>query len=105
MTQASLAFVKRKALSIQERFEDYHSAHPELYNELVRLALDVKRRGRKKYGLKALAEVARWNLGLHVVDDEEYSINNNYVSRYARLILAKAPELKGFFELRKLKAD
>lgn len=104
MTQRALSFMTKRGMTIQEQFEDYHAAHPELYLELVRLALDVKGRGRKKYGLKAIAEVARWNLGYHKEDDEEYAINNNYVSRYARLIMENEPELKGFFELRKLKA-
>ena len=37
-------------------------------------------------------------------DPKDYKLNNDYASRYARLIMKTEPRLAGHFELRELKA-
>jgi hypothetical protein len=54
-------------------------------------------------GIKMLWEVARWNRFLRT-NDEKYKLNNNYHSRYARLIMQKEPGLAGIFDTRELKS-
>lgn len=88
---------------LQAQFERFHQANPHVYRELVRLARRWRDAGHRKCGIKLLFEVLRWELGLRTTE-EEPRLNNNWTSRYARLIEAQEPDLEGFFELRELKA-
>lgn len=89
--------------SIQERFERYHRDHPEVFACLVHLAYEVKGKGFRHYGIKSLFERVRWHFQIEQ-GLEEFKLNNNYHSRYARLIIQEFPDLDGFFELRDLQA-
>lgn len=84
---------------IQERFEQFHAAHPEIYYLLVQLSRDVKRRGLKRYSMKAVWERARWH---YIVDkgNGDFKLNNNFTAPYARLIMQQESDLQGFFETR-----
>lgn len=106
------------------RFSEWvHSpAGGEVANRFIRLAWWLKRRGFRKYGAKSIVERLRWHYALRqahrgrvdgvparygyrfegVVVEDEYKINNNFVSRLARFAVQRAPELDGFFEFRKL---
>lgn len=99
MTQMSLV----ADASIQARFGEFHSAHPEVYKELVRLAFELKERGFKHAGMKFLFERVRWFFWVER-GESDFKLNNNFHSRYARKIMAEYPELEGFFETRELKA-
>jgi hypothetical protein len=89
--------------TIQVRFQVYHEAHPEVYEYLLQLAQDMQSRGFRHYGMKALFEKVRWHFQVEK-GLEDFKLNNNYHSRYARLMMAREPDLEGFFELRELKA-
>ncbi len=94
------------ATTIDSRFEAFHARHPEVYDELVDLAYQARRvAGRRRIGIGMLFEVLRWEWTLAGLPDdaEEFKLNNNYRSRYARLIMANNPDLDGLFELRELK--
>lgn len=88
--------------SIDQRFEEFHSANPGIYVELVRLARLAKARGRKHCGVKWLWEVIRWNH--FIATGQEYRLNNIFTSRYSREIMTREPDLQGFFETRVLKS-
>ena len=90
--------------SIDEKFWAFHAAHPEVYDELVRLARMGVVAGRHRLGIKQLFEVLRWNRTIQGLpdDDEEFKLNNSYTSRYARLIMAQEPGLGDVFETRVL---
>ena len=51
-----------------------------------------------------LFEVLRWEWIIRGLPDtaEEFKLNNNYTSRYARLIMESEPGLEGVFETRRL---
>lgn len=90
-------------LSIQAAFEQFHERNPWVYRHLVQLARDLHRRGRNKIGIGMLFEVLRWEyLRVTVDPDSDFKLNNNYRSRYARLIAARNPDLVDVFETRKL---
>ena len=103
LPQVVTPVVDRNA-SIQERFEAFHRANPHVYDRIVKLAIELKRRGRKHFGMKALFEFLRFTYALQTSGDE-FKLNNIYTSRYARLVMDSVPELNGFFETRELKAD
>ena len=93
------------APSIESRFETFHARHPDVYDKLVALAFTAAWYGRTRIGIGMLFEVLRWEWTLAGLPDdaEQWKLNNNYRSRYARLIMADHPELDGLFEVRELK--
>jgi hypothetical protein len=91
--------------SIDEAFQMFHAANPQVYELLVDLARRAKGRGRTRIGMKMLYEVARWHFYLSANKDDEYMLNNNYTSRYARLIQDREPDLSGMFETRRLRSE
>lgn len=87
-------------MSIEERFQAFHEANPHVYHALRKMALDLRRRGFRRYGIKALFEVLRFNHAIQTNGDA-YKLNNNYTALYARLLMEREPHLRGFFETRK----
>lgn len=88
--------------TIQARFERFHAEHPEVYRELVKLARQAQRSGRKHYGIRTIWEVMRWNFSMRGDPFEEFKLNDHYHSRYARLIARQEPDLADLFEFRAL---
>ena len=90
-------------MTIQQKFTKFNRENPIVYRELVRLARVAKVQGLHQYGAKAMLEVLRFNFILKR-QGLAFKINNNFTSRYARLINQREPDLLNFFETRKLKA-
>lgn len=90
--------------TIQERFEAFHEANPHVLTALVELATSLQERGHARYGIAGLFEVLRYQAALRTEGDT-YKLNNNFRSRYARLIMERVPRLEGFFEIRTLQTD
>jgi len=90
-------------MTIEEAFRAFHAANPHVYRELVLLARRARRRGVERIGIGMLFEVLRWNVALRTGGDE-FKLNNNYRSYYARLIMMREPELADVFETRQLHA-
>ena len=91
--------------TLDERFWMWVHAAPEVVEGFMAIALDLHRLGYKHCGAKLIAEQTRWRRMMRsgptsTVDD--YKINNSYVSRLARLTMARHPALAGFFQLREL---
>jgi len=88
------------------RFADWvHTpAGGEIANQFIRRSWRLWKRGIKRYGAKSIVEVLRWHYALRNKNGEQWKINNNYASRLARLAMERAPELKGFFEVREMKS-
>lgn len=91
-------------LTIQEAFEEFDRLHPEVCTYLVALAFELYRKGWTHYGIGALWERMRWHFWIELDLGEDFKLNNNYRSRYARKIMTEHEELAGFFEVRELKA-
>jgi len=84
---------------LEQAFLKYHSANPEVYAEIVGAARKLKATGRDVYGINSLIEVVRWHRNLSTRGDE-FKINNNFAPFYSRLIMAREPDLAGFFNTR-----
>lgn len=98
MTQATLSGTQADL-----EFRQFHNDNPRVYLELVKLARQAKASGRQKVGIKMLFEVIRWNRFLKT-SDPIYKMNNNYHSRYARLIMENEPDLASIFDTRELRS-
>jgi hypothetical protein len=90
---------------LDERFRTFHEQHPEVYATLVRLTREWKQRGRKKLGIGMVWERMRWEMAMETQDPSGYKLNNDYRSRYARLIMQQEPDLQGVFETRELRSE
>ena len=90
-------------LTIEQAFYLFHEANPHVYRQLVKLARQAKRAGATKLGIGMLFEVLRWRHTLATGGDE-FKLNNNYRSYYARMIMLREHDLVGIFETRALHA-
>ena len=84
------------------RFREYHKQNPHVYGAFCRAALSLIAAGRDHYGAKAIFEKIRFDS--IISGNDEFKINNNYVSRYSRMFERQHPEHAGFFRKRELKS-
>lgn len=90
--------------SIEQQFMDFHRANPWVYTALVSLAREHRaRRPDTRVGIGMLFEVLRWSYNRRTTGDE-FKLNNNYRSRYSRLIAEREQDLADAFEMRRLTA-
>lgn len=88
-------------VSIQERFEAFHQLNPWILRHLEALTADCVERGLKRIGIGMLFEVLRWQYG-RATHGEPWKLNNDFRSRYVRLLLELHPEWSSLFETRKI---
>lgn len=89
--------------SIDMAFRIFHARHPDVYQAVCHLARQAKRAGRSVIGIGMLWEVLRWQTFLAADDEREpFRLNNNYRSRYARLVMDLEDDLDAIFKLREL---
>lgn len=80
------------------RFQANLIENPDVYKTLVKYSLEAKRAGRNHFSIRWVWEEARNN------NDKLGGLNDHFHSRYARLIMALEPELKGVFDTRRLRS-
>jgi hypothetical protein len=90
---------------IDQAFIEFHHENPHVYRALVGLARDWKAAGHARCSMNMLFEVLRWDEGLRTKSADGVKLNNNFRSRYARIIEANEPDLAGFFETRALASE
>lgn len=87
----------------QQKFEEYHRQNPHVLDALIRMTDQAVAKGHKRLGIELLFNVLRWESMISTVGDE-YKMNNNYKSRYVRLIEEVRPDLVGVFNKRTLRS-
>jgi hypothetical protein len=90
---------------IDENFKVFHEENPHVYDLFRKYTFILFERGHPHAGAKAIFERMRWDLMLKTSPGKPVTLNNNYTSRYARLLEENEPELRGFFRKRKLHED
>ena len=91
-------------VTIQERFEQFHAMNPHVYTHIVAIARELRRRGFRRIGIGMIFERLRWLHALATQGDD-FKLNNNFRSRYARLIMDAEADLADAFEVRRLRAQ
>lgn len=89
---------------LQERFEEFDAAHPDVYDLFCRFARELAVAGRRRFGAKAIMERVRWHYATSSGGGGEFKVNNSFTSRYVRKFLKDHPDFGGFFETRRLRA-
>ena len=69
-------------LPIEGRFEQFHKNNPQVAAALKEMAYGLREKGVKRFGMKALFEVLRYQTALET-DGEPYKLNNNFTAFYA----------------------
>lgn len=90
---------------IQQGFEQFAANNPWITQELIRVARYYQRIGRNRCGMKHLIEVMRYEYAKRAQNAEDLKINNNYTSRYTRLVCELAPDIAPMFEQRRLRSE
>jgi hypothetical protein len=89
---------------INTRFKEFHREHPEVYKDLKHLALQAQLAGKRRIGMKFLFERLRWEMMVNPKYQHiDFELNNNFTSRYARMLMNEVPYLEGMFETRNLR--
>lgn len=92
----------QKFLSAQERFEEFHRRNPQIYRLICEYSRRLKSAGRKRYSIKTIWAVLRWQSDVQT-DGEHFKLDDRYYSRYARLVMEREADLAGFFNTRELR--
>ena len=95
-----------RAASIANRFLEYHTAHPDVYDYFDRFAMEVLDAGHIVYGANAIMERIRWEYDLADSNTREaFKISSEFIAFYARMWMENNPEHRGFFNTRPSIAD
>lgn len=94
--------------TIDERFFKFHTENPHVYEKLVELCYRVRKAGFKRYSLRTLWETLRWHYDIEIKQEteggREHKLNDQFTSRYARLLMNQNEAFADLFELRSLKS-
>lgn len=92
-----------RGATLAQRFEAFHAINPQVYSAIERQALRLAAQGERRIGVKAIAEDLR--RGRLATTGDDWRINNSWPAFYARLLIAKHPQLAGVIEMRRSLAD
>ncbi|MFD6343631.1 hypothetical protein ACFWF9_02750 [Streptomyces roseolus] len=90
--------------TIQEQFEAFHELNPWVLRELENLTARCVEQRWPRVGIGMLFELLRWRYG-EATRGDRFRLNNNFRSRYVRLLLGQHPEWASLFSTRALRAD
>jgi hypothetical protein len=91
-----------RGATIDERCDAFIQANPHVWRTFVQIALNMKRKGVRRWSSKAIFEVMRYMATVQSVG-ENFKLPNEYTSRFSRKAMAEVPELADFFECRPLR--
>ncbi|GAA1919907.1 hypothetical protein [Streptantibioticus ferralitis] len=96
--------IRTATATIQQQFEEFHRLNPWVLKALESLTADYLARGARRVGIGMLFEVLRWRYTT-ATEGDEFRLNNNFRSRYVRLIVERHPQWQSAFEVRSLRTD
>ena len=97
--------------TIEERFEEFHTENPVVYQLFKGYVIMLHRAGKRRYSAKAIMERIRWEQAIsttrtgawHVVAGKEVKINDHYTRSYVRMFVRDFPAFIDGFETREIK--
>lgn len=91
--------------TMTRRFWKFHRLNPDVYTQLLDLAMKVRNNGRDTFAIESLFGALRWYRAIETKDDSGFKLNDHYTAFYARLMMARVPALVDFFRVRISEAD
>jgi len=88
--------------TIDKQFIKFHQDNPHVYDEIKKYADQIWQAGHRQFGMKAIFERIRWDAAFGT-SGVPFKINNNYTSRYVKLLERDHPRVGGFFRVREIK--
>jgi hypothetical protein len=86
------------------RVESFHLANPHVYSEIVKLAREAREVGMPRWSMAGIFEVLRWRSAIGTRGGG-WKLPNAYRAYYARLVMDRCPDLRGFFVLKSQKGE
>lgn len=85
---------------IVEKFFQFHSDNPKVYELFVGFANQLYGSGRANYGSHAIVERIRWHTNIETsTTEKDFKISNNHQVCYCRLLMINDPKFVGFFRI------
>lgn len=91
-------------MTIQHKFEEFHKDNPNVFRLFRRYSRMAKDAGSTQYSAKAIFERVRWHVNIATRSKDAFKLNNNYTSRYARMLADTDSSFTDFFVNRKLRS-
>ena len=88
---------------VDMKFFKYHKESPHIFNLFVAFSKEIKAKGYKTYSMRTIMHRIRWHVDITTNDPDGFKMNNNYSSRYARMLANEYPDFKDFFKNRRMK--
>ena len=102
VTQPSLLTAASRA---EERFQRLLREHPEVYPAFRRRAWQLRERGKRHISADSICHYLRDETPVDTrTGQDTYKINNDFSSRFARLLIAEEPSFSAYIETRKLRS-
>ena len=105
-------YQKSTGKSIQEAFEQFHSDNPAIFAVIVKEA-DTRFRKKEKFSVKRIVNDLRWDKQIKTKETnlfevegqiKNFKIGDQYISRYARLLVSKYPHMAEYIEMRRIRS-
>jgi hypothetical protein len=89
----------------EERFQRLLREHPEVFTAFRRRAWQLRERGKRHISADSICHYLRDETPIDTRTGEDtYKINNDFSSRFARLLIAEEPSFSAYIETRKLRS-
>ena len=99
------ALVEEEDNKLARAWARFRDENPKVYAIIRDRALEMLERHRK-FGIKMLFEVARWQIRRDWdKDDQGFKLNNNYTAYCARDLIAEYPAMADLIETRETRSD
>jgi hypothetical protein len=89
--------------SIDSQFREFHTRNPHIFEEITKRAFALRAAGQSKIGISLIFESMRYDAAIKTLS-RDFKLNNNFRSRYSRLLLDTFPTLRGVITTRTLQA-
>lgn len=94
--------MKTRNDELRQQWWLFHKQHPEVYAAFKQYTFELINSGRSHGAAKMVVERMRWESHVNSQYGNDFKVNNNYTSNYARLFMHDHPQYDGFFRTRAL---
>lgn len=102
VTQPPLVLAASRA---EERFQAFMRLHPEVFMAFRQRAQHLRERGKRHISADSICHYLRDETPIDARTGQDiYKINNNWSSRFARLLITEDPSFSAYIETRKLRS-